>query len=85
MYLSLYSFWSLLALVTRRPWVRLLLSTPFQTLLKSIEINTKPVYSGLWPVSYLLLSTGLNRNQVTVGGISGGIMCSVQGDAPNEA
>ena len=58
---------------------------PFQTLLKSTEINLKPVYCGFWPVSYLLLSTGLNRNQVTVGGISGGILCSVQGDAPNEA
>uniref|UniRef100_UPI0028A7AE71 hypothetical protein n=1 Tax=Pseudescherichia sp. TaxID=2055881 RepID=UPI0028A7AE71 len=27
----------------------------------------KAVYCGFWPVSYLLLSTGLNRNQVTVG------------------
>ncbi len=25
------------------------------------------------------------RNQVPVGGISGGILCSVKGDAPNEA
>lgn len=57
---------------------------PFLTLLKSTEINLKPVYCDFWPVSYLLLSTGLNRNQVTVGGISGGILCSVQGYAPNE-
>lgn len=57
---------------------------PFQTLPKSTEINLKPVYCGFWPVFYLLLSTGLNRNQVTVGGISGGILCSVLGDAPNE-
>lgn len=35
--------------------------------------------------SYLLLSTGLNRNQVTAGGISGGILCSVQEDAPDQA
>lgn len=32
-----------------------------------------------------LLSTGLNRNQIIVGGISGDILCSVLGDAPNEA
>ncbi|MBM7196378.1 hypothetical protein JTY75_15500, partial [Citrobacter freundii] len=36
---------------------------PFQTLPKSTEINLKPVYCGFWPVFYLLLSTGLNRNQ----------------------
>lgn len=35
--------------------------------------------------SYLLLSTGLNRNLVTAGGISGGILCSVQEDAPDQA
>ncbi|MFI7809996.1 ArsB/NhaD family transporter [Citrobacter werkmanii] len=40
-------------------------------------MNLKPVYCAFWPVFYLLLSTGLNRNQVTVGGISGGILCSV--------
>ncbi len=56
-----------------------------QILPRSTEINSKPVYCAFWPVSYLLLSTGLNRNQVTVGGTSGGILCSVQGYAPNEA
>ena len=43
--------------------------------IKKVRISSLAWY-GYWE------ELRLNRNQVTVGGISGGIPCSVQGDAP---
>lgn len=65
----------------RRWWVRSYYRYYFKLFSSQLK-STKSPYDAVYGPTLSLLLTGLNRNQIIVGGISGDLLCLVLGDAP---